>query len=105
MKTPTIKLYEVKIRDYSKKDVERYEIYATTIRKAWKAFKNLKPNIAVGFEFENIYPANDKCKESMLLIKYSYSKKQKSSIWITELKVCKAKWEEKKEIIPHAKII
>lgn len=82
-----IKLYEVKIRDYSKKDVERYEIYETTIRKAWKAFKKSNPNIAAGFEFENLYPADEKNKESMLFVKYSYAKKQKISLWVTELKV------------------
>lgn len=82
MDTP-IKLYEIKFLDKKKKEIIRYEVYETTIRKAWKWFYNYRPQITVGYIAKAIYQADDKNKERMLLVNESNS----CSIWVTELKV------------------
>ena len=83
MNTP-IKLYEIKF--FNKKNKEtiiRYEVYETTIRKAWKWCYNYRPQITVGYIAKAIYPADNKNKERMLLVNESNS----CSVWVTELKV------------------
>jgi hypothetical protein len=78
-----IKLYEIKFLDKKNKEVIKYEVYETTIRKAWKWFYNYRPQITVGYIAKAIYPADDKNKERMLLVNESNS----CSVWVTELKV------------------
>ncbi len=86
MNTP-IKLYEVKIRDYSKKDVEQYKIYETTIRKAWKKFQELNPQKTNGYKLETVHIDDKTQKEKATCIMFVYPKEVLSCITITELKV------------------
>lgn len=45
-----IKLYEIIFYDYHDKESYKTEIYAENINKAWANFKELRPNMALGFE-------------------------------------------------------